>query len=612
MTLKQSLDFIKKHRALILRLFLMVASPFSAVFLMQYVYCGDPWLISGSAFIANALCVGAVYYLLCALIRKPAACSLIVHTCCALFGALNYFVSVFRGTPVLPWDLTALNTALAVSSTYDFTPTLPMFLAVLLLVGMLIAVIFGRRRDTLPFAVTPRFQLPVRLACLALALFCAGLTSPRNLSRFNVRTDVWDQRGAYQKSGILATFLRNTEFMNVDVPADTSVEKLDQILSEVTVETPVLSLPQNPHVIAIMNESWADFEEFGNLELTQSVISRFSDLDNALFSHAYASVFGAGTSASEFEFLTGNSMSFLPSGSIPYQQYILKDSFSLAAHLKQLGYQTAAFHPGERSSWQRDQAYPRLGFDTFKSAEELDVPITMEHGYISDETDFDQIIWEYEHRDPEKPLFLFNVTIQNHGAYTVKDYPAAVDLLDEPEKYPMAQQYLTLINKTEEQFLRLTDYFSQQEEPVLILMFGDHQPSVEPEFLEKAYGVGTETMSMEEYMNKYRVPFVLWANYPFPELDKTETSLNFLSQLLLNCAGLPADSYGQYLQSLQQDLPVLTFAGYMDTQGKAYSHWESTDFTAMIQDYQTLQYERLFGTYFNDQAETDPEAAAQP
>ena len=119
-------------------------------------------------------------------------------------------------------------------------------------------------------------------------------------------------------------------------------------------------------------------------------------------------------------------------------------------------------------------------------------------------------------------------------------------------------------------------------------------------------------MSMEEYMNKYRVPFVLWANYPLPELDKTETSLNFLSQLLLNCAGLPADSYGQYLQSLQQDLPVLTFAGYMDTQGKAYSHWESTDFTAMIQDYQTLQYERLFGTYFNDQAETDPEAAAQP
>ena len=400
--------------------------------------------------------------------------------------------------------------------------------------------------------------------------------------------------------------------MNIDIPADTSAEKLDRILREVSAEAPVLSLPQNPHIIAIMNESWADFEEFGNLELTHSVTSRLSSLDNALFSHTYSSVFGAGTSASEFEFLTGNSMAFLPSGSIPYQQYILKDSFSLASHLKQLGYQTTAFHPGERSSWQRDQAYPRLGLDTFKSAAELDVPITMEHGYISDETDFNQIIWEYEHRDPKKPLFLFNVTIQNHGAYTVKDYPASIDLIDEPEKYPMARQYLTLINKTEEQFLRLTDYFNQQEEPVLILMFGDHQPSVEPEFLKKAYGVQKEAMSMEEYMNQYRVPFILWANYPLPELNKTEISLNFLSQLLLICAGLPTDAYGQYLQSLQQTLPVLTFAGYIDTQGKAYSHWESTDFTPLIQDYQTLQYERLFGAYFKDQAETGPKISAQP
>ena len=57
--------------------------------------------------------------------------------------------------------------------------------------------------------------------------------------------------------------------------------------------------------------------------------------------------------------------------------------------------------------------------------------------------------------------------------------------------------------------LRLTEYFSQQEEPVLILMFGDHQPSVEQAFLDQAYGVEEGAMSMEEYMNKFRVPFVL-------------------------------------------------------------------------------------------------------
>lgn len=48
----------------------MSATPFTAVFLMQYVYCGDPWQISASAFLANAICVGVLYYLLCALIRQ--------------------------------------------------------------------------------------------------------------------------------------------------------------------------------------------------------------------------------------------------------------------------------------------------------------------------------------------------------------------------------------------------------------------------------------------------------------------------------------------------------------------------------------------------------------
>ncbi len=54
----------------------------------------------------------------------------------------------------------------------------------------------------------------------------------------------------------------------------------------------------------------------------------------------------------------------------------------------------------------------------------MDVPQTEEHGYVSDDSDFEQIIWEFEHKDESTPLFLFNVTIQNHGSYTVEDYPA--------------------------------------------------------------------------------------------------------------------------------------------------------------------------------------------
>ena len=157
----------------------------------------------------------------------------------------------------------------------------------------------------------------------------------------------------------------------------------------------------------------------------------------------------------------------------------------------------------------------------------MDVPVTEEHGYVSDQSSFNQIIYEFEHKDPEERLFLFNVTIQNHGSYTVEDYPAEVQLTDEPGKYPMAEQYLTLANKTDEAFRLLVDYFSQQEEPTIILMFGDHQPSVEQEFLDKAYGVTQDQMTMEQYMDKYKTPFLIWANYDLPDDEIPTTSLKF-------------------------------------------------------------------------------------
>ena len=288
-------------------------------------------------------------------------------------------------------------------------------------------------------------------------------------------------------------------------------------------------------------------------------------------------------------------MAFLPSGSIPYQQYILDDSPSLASLLREEGYRTLAFHSGERTSWQRNQAYPRLGFDDFKCGEDMDVEQTLEHGYVSDRSDFAQIIWEFEHKEAGEPLFLFNVTIQNHGSYTVEDYPAQVQLTDEPGKYPMAEQYLTLANETDQAFQMLVDYFSQQEEPAIILMFGDHQPSVEQEFLDKAYGVAQADMTMEQYMDKYRTPFVIWANYPLEEEGPEESSLNFLGQYLLRYAGIETDPYGQFLWSLQKTIPALTFVGYTDAQGNAYSHLEGTVYTGKIEDYQRLQYVRLFG-----------------
>ena len=337
-----------------------------------------------------------------------------------------------------------------------------------------------------------------------------------------------------------------------------------------------------------MNESWADFGDYGNLTLSASVTNYIRSLDNAVYGHAYTSVFGAGTSASEFEFLTGNSMAFLPSGSIPYQQYVLGPTASLASILKAEGYSTLAFHPGERASWQRDRAYPRLGFDSYKCGDDMDVPQTFEHGYVSDQSDFEQIIWELEHKEEGKPLFLFNVTIQNHGGYTVPDYPAQVTVADAPGEYPMAEQYLTLAGKTDAAFRALVEYLRVFDEPTIVIMFGDHQPSVEQGFLDLAYGVTQEQMTMEQYMGKYYVPFVIWANYPLPGTGAGDDQPQLPGPVPPAVRRHCRHPYRDFLWQLREELPALTFVGYTDAAGRAYSHLETNDFTARIEDYQRL------------------------
>ena len=565
-------------------------SPLTAFFLTQLVYGGELLYPLGVT-AANYLCCAALFFPLCALTAKESLCAVILHAAAVLWGAANYFVVLFRGNPVLPWDLTALGTATAVAGSYDLTPTPVMVAAAVLLVALAVFLLRwapgGRLRPASGGAVAVRALLLLAgVWCILFAL------SPKSLEKAGVKTDVWDHAGAYRTGGVLAEFLCNTQFLSVEEPEGYSAETAQSLLSAAGESASgVQATAERPNVIAIMNESWADFEEFGNLSLTESVSDYIDGLEGAVRGHSYTSVFGAGTSASEFEFLTGFSMVFLPSGSIPYQQYVLSPTDSLASLFQQQGYRTLAIHPGERTSWQRDQAYPLLGFDDFKCVDDFDVPLETAHGgYVSDACNYQQILWEFEHKDPEERLFLFNVTIQNHGGYTDPDYPTQVQLTDCPGEYPMAEQYLTLVNESDRAFAILVDYFSRQSEPTIILMFGDHPPALEQGFLDKAYGVAQSDMTMGQYLDKFRTPYVIWANYPLTGDQPGDTSLNFLGQYLLQYAGMERTQWGDYLWSFQREIPALTFVGYTDAAGRAYSHLETNDYTRRIGAYAIVQY----------------------
>ena len=140
-----------------------------------------------------------------------------------------------------------------------------------------------------------------------------------------------------------------------------------QAKTNATAETEApASSGQYPNIVVIMNEAFSDLSVWGDFATSEEVMPFFKSLQQeAVGGELYVSVKGGNTANTEFEFLTGDTMGFLPKGSIPYQQYINDETPSLASYLKTLGYSTTAIHPYNRTGWDRDTVYEKFGFDEF-------------------------------------------------------------------------------------------------------------------------------------------------------------------------------------------------------------------------------------------------------
>ncbi len=347
-----------------------------------------------------------------------------------------------------------------------------------------------------------------------------------------------------------------------------------------------------------MNEAFSDLSVLGDFPVSEDYMPFFRSLtDNTVRGNLFVSVKGGNTANTEFEFLTGDTMAFLPQGSVAYQQYIHEEKPNLASWLESLGYATAALHPFNASGWDRDEVYPYFGFDTILFYPDFTYRDLL-RTYVSDESAFKQVIDLYENKDPKEPLFAFEVTMQNHGGYynEYDNFTPDISLGFEPESASekrYTQQYLSLVKKTDEAFEMLIDYFSGEEEKTIIVMFGDHQPTdiiAEP-ILEYC---GTEEDDSLEYgQQRYITPFVIWANYDIEEMEIQRLSANYLSALILDVAGLPKTGYQEFLSDLSQVLPVITANVYIDSEGNYYNSSDNP-YADQIEQYQSLQYYHLF------------------
>ena len=221
--------------------------------------------------------------------------------------------------------------------------------------------------------------------------------------------------------------------------------------------------------------------------------------------------------------------------------------------------------------------------------------------YTSDATCFHKIVDILN--EGTQPRFVFNVTMQNHGSYS-KDYDNFIpDVTVEGSDSAILSKYLSLIKKTDTAFEQLTQQLQQRERPVIVLLFGDHQPnSTVANPVLALSGRKVSDLAGEEADLQYLVPYVMWANF---DLDKTaadfapngtkseessqlltdnDMSVNYLSGKLLQAADVPLSDYQKFLQDVQKQYPVIS--GW-----RTYALPDADP--QMLQSYQKMAYYRL-------------------
>ena len=263
---------------------------------------------------------------------------------------------------------------------------------------------------------------------------------------------------------------------------------------------------------------------------------------------------------------------------------------SLAALAGSQGYATTAFHPYKSSGWNRVLAYQYLSFDRQMYEEDVTDPY-MIRSYISDRSDYAMICRSTEEEDFS---FFFNVTMQNHSGYAQGWYnlPKAIQLPGNLKAADYsAEQFLDLMRESDKALEELIGYYSQCEEPTLVVFFGDHQPPLANAFYEELYGKKLSERTTEEVMQQYAVPFFLWANYDIEERQDVVISPNFLGVLTAQTAGLPLTGYMEFLSELYEVLPAITPVGFVTADGEFLSRTElSEEEQEWLWRYEVLNY----------------------
>ena len=485
-----------------------------------------------------------------------------------LLGIINGVILSNRVTPFTGPDLHLLTDGMAVLNKY--LPAWGVVLALILL-GLFALLLLILLIKAPKYKRKVKFRYDLLLVVVGAALF-AGATQlaleKRVLSNYfgNIAFAYEDYGYPY----CLAVTIFDT---GISCPRDYSEQEITRI-EKTEDNLPATNEDSKPNIIFVQLESFFDPTLVEYLNISEDPIPNFRKLMKEYTSGYYkVPSVGAGTANTEFESITGMSLHYFGPGEYPYKSILKETTCESAPYvLKNLGYSTHAVHNNEANFYGRRSIFPNLGFDTFTSAEYMaeendknPLGWTKDEGkYSKDEILTDEIIKCLD--STEESDYIYTISTQGHGAYPEEQ------LIDDPEitvsgaeteaQNNQWEYYCNEIHEMDNFVKELTDALADYPEDVILVMYGDHLP--------------TMGLTVEDLKNKYlfQTQYVMWDNFGLEKKDENLAAYQMAAEVM-DRAGIHEGTIFRYHQArrntrnYQVDLETLQ---YDVLYGKKYSY----------------------------------------
>ena len=426
-------------------------------------------------------------------------------------GIINGVLLTTRVTPFTGPDLHMITDAVQIADRYlsPFFFWVVMIVAVIAIIGLIILFIKGPKYQG---KLSYKVNVPLIIAgVLAFAGTTKLALEKRVLSNYfgNIAFAYEDYGYPY----CLATTVFNT---GISSPREYSKGVIDEI--QKSEENLAETGEKRPNILFLQLESFFDPTLVEYLEVSEDPIPNFRKMMND-YSSGYFKVpsVGAGTANTEFESITGMSMRYFGPGEYPYKSILKETTCESAPYvLKGLGYGTHAIHNNEANFYGRKNVFANLGFDTFTSEEYMATQDDTNPNDWMRDRNLTRYILEAMESTPQ-PDYVYTISVQGHG-----DYPEE-PVLENPkitvkgsstqaENYKW-EYYCNQIYEMDQFVKELTDELSKLDEDVVLVMYGDHLP--------------TMGLKVTDVKNKYlfQTQYVIWDNMGLEKKDKNRTQM---------------------------------------------------------------------------------------